>query len=508
MKEYIITVADPAVWDTLWDELTKDGLGDNFVPKRPVEVLNERPFNDRCAHFNLTDEEAAELRNDPRIQFIELQADQQDDVKKELIGIRTGLFDKSNSITPSMKNWGLLRCTNESNPFVGVDSIEGDYTYNLDGTGVDIIVMDSGVEPDHPEFAVNANGTGGSRVVDFDWSSLGVPGCPTSEQIGGYLGDADGHGSNCASIAAGNTCGWASGADIYSLRIFDGIGIKSGEYLGAINSDIGFDLVRAFHLAKQAAGNTRPTICTNSWGYLSGYSGIQYTVWRGTQYNMAYPNPSFGQVYYYHPYTVEYLNASVDNAADAGVIFVGAAGNYRHKIDVPGGVDYDNYYRYSWGPYTEDVYYHRGSSPCNAASMVTVGAVDNSSTERKAYFSESGPRVDVYAPGVMIMGAYANHPYQTPAVEDPRNPEYYLNKISGTSQATPQVTGVLACLLQARPNMTVEEAKRWLANYAVKDVLQEGGDPSYSNPYGLQGGNNRVLRMPFTEVFRGGIKSD
>jgi hypothetical protein len=63
MREYIITVKDPAVWDTgLWDELTVNGLGDNFIPKREIEVLNERPFNDFSAHFNLTDEEAAEDR--------------------------------------------------------------------------------------------------------------------------------------------------------------------------------------------------------------------------------------------------------------------------------------------------------------------------------------------------------------------------------------------------------------------------------------------------------------
>ena len=33
-----------------------------------------------------------------------------------------------------------------------------------------------------------------------------------------WVGDSDGHGTNCASIAAGNTCGWAPGAAIYSLR--------------------------------------------------------------------------------------------------------------------------------------------------------------------------------------------------------------------------------------------------------------------------------------------------
>ena len=72
MREYIISVADPSVWDTLWDELTVDGLGDNFIPTRAVQVLNDRPFNDYQAHFNLTDAEADLIRKDPRIQTIEL----------------------------------------------------------------------------------------------------------------------------------------------------------------------------------------------------------------------------------------------------------------------------------------------------------------------------------------------------------------------------------------------------------------------------------------------------
>lgn len=513
MREYIITVKDPESWNTgLWDELTVDGLGDNFIPSRSVEVLNDRPFNDFCAHFNLTDEEAVQIRSDDRIASVELQADLQEGVEKEHFGTRTAHYNRNPaSTTQNMKNWGLLRCINRVDPYGTNVDINGDFTYNLDGTGVDIVIIDSGVEKDHPEFAVNADGTGGSRVVDFDWSTLGVTGVPTSASIGGYMGDSDGHGSNCASIAAGNTCGWAPGAAIYSIRIFSGYNIKTGAYLGAISSDLCFDLVRAFHLRKIATGNTRPTICTNSWGYRStGYSAMTYTVYRGTQYNITTRNPAYGQVNYQHPYILNYLNTSVDNCSASGVICVGAAGNYLHKIDVPGGPDYNNYYRY--GGY-EDVYYHRGSSPTCAPSMINVGAVDSIQTsppiERKAYFSETGPRVDVYAPGVMIMGAYANKSYQTAAVQDPRNSNYYLNKISGTSQATPQVTGLLATVLQARPTMTPAQAKAFLVEYSTKDVLNQNpsGGTGYSNQFYLQGGNNRYLYQPFNSSLRGSITS-
>jgi subtilisin family serine protease len=367
-------------------------------------------------------------------------------------------------------------------------------------------MMDSGVEADHPEFAVNADGSGGSRVVDFNWASLGVPGVQSSASYGGYLGDSDGHGSNCASIAAGNTCGWAPGAKIYSIRIFAGTSIRTGQYLSAIDSDVAFDLVRAFHLKKIAEGNTRPTVCSNSWGYYSNYSGMSTTTYRGQTYSTSSYNSLYGQVASVHGARVYYVDTAVENCGAAGVILVGAAGNYRHKIDVPGGQDYNN----SWTGYWGQSYYHRGSSPTATPCMINVGATDtmltNPPVERKAYFSETGPRVDVYAPGTMIMGAYANEPYQTSAVADPRRAGYYMNKLSGTSMAAPQVTGVVACFLQLRPNSKVNDIKAFIAETSNKNKLAEGA-VSWTNLYSLQGGANNYLYTPFTNPSRGSITS-
>ena len=103
-KEYIITVDDPAVWDEIWDLITVDGLGDNYIPTRAVGVANDRPFNDYSAHFHFTDAEAAELMKDSRIQSIELRADLQEDVIKEHFGVRPGHYDKSEATTANMKN--------------------------------------------------------------------------------------------------------------------------------------------------------------------------------------------------------------------------------------------------------------------------------------------------------------------------------------------------------------------------------------------------------------------
>jgi hypothetical protein len=506
--EYIVTVADPQVWDELWDELTVDGLGDNFVPDHAVPVLNERPFNDFSAHFELTDVEAAELRQDSRIAAVELRADDQPGVEKRFRGQRAGNYDRNPyQTTATMKNWGLLRCTHQADPYGVQASLNTNFNYNLDGTGVDIIMIDSGVELGHPEFAVNPDGTGGSRVVDFDWASLGVPGVYQSSYYGGYLGDADGHGSNCASIAAGNTCGWAPGAAIYSIRIFDGTGIKTGKYLDSINSDVAFDLVRAFHLKKIVNGNTRPTVCSNSWGYYQNYSNMVSTTYRGTTYPRTNYNNAYGQMTSVHGVRVHYVDTAVENCAASGVILVGAAGNYRHKIDVPGGEDYNNYWTASYGAVN---YYHRGSSPTATPCMITVGATDSVLTtppiERKAYFSETGPRVDVYAPGTMIMGAYSKNAYQTAAVADTRKFGYYLNKISGTSQATPQVAGYIACLLQLRPSSNVTDVKQFIADSSNKNKLAEGA-LSWTNLYSLQGGANNYLYTPFTNPVRGQVTS-
>ena len=118
--EYIIVVKDSTVWETsLWDELTKDGLGDDFIPTRGVTVINDRPFNTKLAHFSLTAEEAAEIAKDDRIESIELNPELNDEIEfgfSGLRGVRTynrELFNTADNHT----NWGLARCISATNQF-------------------------------------------------------------------------------------------------------------------------------------------------------------------------------------------------------------------------------------------------------------------------------------------------------------------------------------------------------------------------------------------------------
>ena len=515
LHKFYVVVDHPDYKQEILDELQSE-LGDESIPNRSVEILNPMPGSEYNATVMLTEQEADALISDLRIHHV--HRDPKDrGVEKIHYGVRSGVYDKqSGTISSTHKNWGLIRSTATSNIFGTLSSITGTFPYNLDGTGVDVVVIDSGVEPNHPEFAVNADGTGGSRVVDHDWTQYGyIASVPT----GGFLGDCDGHGSNCASIAAGNTCGWAPGAQIYSLRsVGDGSGgpyydITDGRELGLIDDFEVWQSLRAFHEAKAVdpiTGYKRPTIVNCSFGFINFYTRVTAINYRGTAYAVSTTTAAYGTIGKpeggsgLHGYRYTALDAEIASCISAGIVVVAAAGNDRHKIDTIGGSDYSNY----WTDYLGfSDYYHRGSTPAGTSNIITVGCIasfanTNINPEHKRNFSCAGPRVDIWAPGDYIMGAYSNNPYATAAVADTRSLgtyTYYLNKISGTSQACPQVAGVLACLLQARPWMTPEQVRNWTTGTASTWLVNEAyyGGSGYTNFGSLLGGPAKALVQPF-----------
>jgi len=527
LKPYYVVSDHPDLTDAIIADL-QSSEGSATVPSRVVEITDMMMGSEHTVEALLTDEEAALLNNDPRIRIVEQDPIEYKNVRKGTSGVRTGSYSNSYSNLATHKNYGLIRSTSTSNDFATSYTITKPFNFNLDGTGVDIIVFDTGVEPYHPEFSKNADGTGGTRVIDHDWTQYGY----LTSVTGGFLGDCDGHGTNCASIAAGNTNGWASGSKIYSMRTVPGDSspyrsIADNRSLGLIPELSCWYTVRAFHNAKPidpATGYKRPTIVTGSYGYSESYgNGLQTVTYRGTTVALTtttgagatnygtlgraeYGDGSFG----YRYTTVE---TEIQNCINAGVIVICSAGNNAHKIDVVGGLDYNNYVTMSDAPGSPRPY-HRGQTPASCPGVICVGASDNyyTSYDNKAYFSSTGPRVDLYAPGVLIMGGFDNRTYLSAAVVDPRSGSststsetYYLNKISGTSQATPQVTGVVACLLQARPWMTATQVLNWLKSVSLKNQLNEsafvgGSIPSvgtYTNLASIQGGNNYILYQAF-----------
>ena len=95
------------------------------------------------------------------------------------------------------------------------------------------------------------------------------------------------------------------------------------------------------------------------------------------------------------------LDADIADAIAEGIIFVGSAGNQNFKVDLPTGNDYNNYYLDNGIPY----YYHRGSSPGAQTGVICVGGMSSGSGEGKSQNSNTGPRIDLYAPGVNIISS-------------------------------------------------------------------------------------------------------
>jgi len=513
LQRYFVTVDHPDYKANVHTEL-QAYQGSSTIPVRSVQCIDPCNGSEYNGVFMLSADEAEQLVNDPRVRAVEQPAADRG-LYPSHSGIRPGPYDRSNSnITYGMKNWALSRCINTATNFASGTyvSTSTPYTYNLDGTGVDIIIMDTGVEAGHPELAVNADGTGGSRVVDWDWTQYGFI---SSTPTGGFLGDWDGHGSNVATIAAGNTCGWASGAAVYSLRV---VGSESGSVLDiTTNATLGYvdelsawQSIRAFHLAKTptSTGYIRPTIVSCSYAYNYGFGTISSVTYRGTTYTTSTFNPSYGLIKSLTSTfgaRISYIEAEIESCIAAGVVVVGAAGNNSMKVDVPNGDDYNNYYTIGLHSY----YYHQGNTPSATPGCICVGAADIYDPEHKVYFSSTGPRVDIFCPGVMIMGAYSSSTYILNSIHDSRNPTYYLNKISGTSQATPNVTGLSTLLLGLRPWYTATNVLNWLNSVSTKGLLSETyyagytlngvniGTGQYTNLASLQGATNGYLYIPY-----------
>ena len=230
-KLYIVTVYKKEDLDGLYDDLETEG-GSEFVPERAVECSLRRPLS-RNTHYYLTDLEAESLKKDPRVWDVQLPPEELG-LKFEPTGYavtQTSTFDKNGLANSDSVNWALYRNFQETHDATwAVDATKTKtetIQYNLTGRNVDIVVIDETIDVEHPDFAVNPDGTGGSRVQQLNWFSY-------NSQVTG-LGDLDGqtlptgtynyiqssdddHGTPVASCAAGSRHGMAKSANIYNIN--------------------------------------------------------------------------------------------------------------------------------------------------------------------------------------------------------------------------------------------------------------------------------------------------
>ena len=513
METYNVILHKGVDYQSFWDdmELSDDG-GTLHIPNRRVDSPNLRPNSPRQSWYTLSAEEVTTLRNDSRVKGVEIPPEFRDDIFIEHRTTQTGNFTKTTSDSGDFLNWGLIRHKSKTNNYGGSSSTSEDYTYTLDGTGVDVVIHDSGVEMLHPEFFGGINDASAPRTQDVDWYTLsGVTGTQNAD----HNRDLDGHGTHVAGIVAGNSYGFATGARVYSVKV-NGLEGSTDGSTGIPITDC-FDVIKGWHTDKKLTRPMRPTVVNMSWGYGSYFDSVTSLTYRGTSHtdanttgNASYRETNYGLVNnsgfpnsnYVCNIRIASVDTDVEEMIDAGIHVTIAAGNRGNKVDVPGGTDYDNFVVTNVGTR----YYHRGSSPYSRRAIM-VGNLDsslNSATngdgsnkDQKAITSECGPGVDIYAVGTDVMSCTSNtNKFSDSAYYADSN--FRQCNIGGTSMAAPQVAGLVALYLQASPNSTPHAIKEALMGITGDTIYTSSANNDWTDRRSLLGGEQKIMFNKFT----------
>ena len=266
-----------------------------------------------------------------------------------------------------------------------------------DGTGMVLAIVDTGVDKTHPFLA--------NKVVEEACYSSAVTGhsvsvCPNgqSEQTGAGaavpcpVSSSCWHGTHVAGIAAGN-------------------GDQAGQTFSGVAKNAHIIAVQVFSEFTNATDCGGSAPCMMAWDS-DIIAGLERVYTLSAQYQISSVNLSLGGGLYSSNCDSEPEKPIIDNLLSVGVATVIAAGNNGSTNSL--------------------------SSPGCISSAVSVGATTKSDVI--ASFTNAASFLSLFAPGQSITSSYPGGAYVA---------------ASGTSMATPFVTGAFAVLRQAAPNATV-----------------------------------------------------
>ncbi len=217
----------------------------------------------------------------------------------------------------------------------------------------------------------------------------------------------------------------------------NGHGTHVSGTIAALNNDIG-----VIGVAPETNLYSIKVLDANGSGYMSDViAGIQWSVDNG----MKIVNMSLGS-----SVSSRSLKNACDTAYNSGLLIIASAGNSGNSAGKGNNVNY----------------------PARYDSVIAVAATDINNT--RAWFSSTGPAVELSAPGVNIYSTLKGGTY---------------GYLSGTSMAAPHVTGVAALIMSYNPITNVQTRIR--LQTTTTDLGTIGKDNLYG--YGLVNALKAVL---------------
>jgi subtilisin family serine protease len=325
-------------------------------------------------------------------------------------------------------NWGLDRIDQR-----GV-SRNGLFYFSGSGAGVNIYIVDTGINSGHDDFY--PPGGGPSRVT----AGFDVVGYMSNTYQDTF--DCHGHGTHVAAIAAGRRFGVAKNATLHPVKIRS---CDTQDYYTTERAVTAFDWLYG-NAVKPAVVNLSWNF--DGWDYSLDHSGLTFF---GSALTTAVRNVVVGR-------GIPVVNSAGNSNTDAGNFY--PTGTVPELVVVGASDTLDR----RWGVATSPSF---SCSECG---------------------SNYGGSVDLFAPGKGILSAYA-HPYHVTST--PPGPGWNTRgacERTGTSMAAPLVTGVIAVYLQNHPNATVAEVTNALLSNATVGAMT--GDLGSASP-------NRLLFSGF-----------
>lgn len=228
--------------------------------------------------------------------------------------------------------------------------------------------------------------------------------------------DGNGHGTHCAGTIASTHYGVAKNAQVVAVKVLRSNGSGSmSDVLKGVEFAADDHQKRAKKAQEEAESNGK------------------HSKFKGSTANMSLGGGKSPA-----------LDLAVNAAVDAGIHFAVAAGNENQDAC--------------------------NTSPASAEKAITVGA--STLSDDRAYFSNYGECVDVFAPGLNILSTYTGDTNDVIAT------------LSGTSMASPHVAGLLTYFLSLQPDsksefhdasslMTPSQLKKKLIEFSTKDTLSD-----------------------------------